>query len=102
MGGSGEAHFLMVAQIICSSLQLSFIYLNLSEILIPSGRFSCSSQVSYHIFVYYFITRIRTTRLAKRKLPTRFRQVLSIIVSRRTRHPKSMTIVPTQIKPGSV
>src|SRR6218665_3379219 len=73
----------------------------LSVILIPSGRFSCSSQVSYHIFVYYFITRKGATRLFKRKLPSRFRQVLSI-VSRRARHPISMTLVLTEIKPGSV
>jgi len=85
---------------ICSSVQLPFIYLNLSAILIPSGRFSCSSQVSYHIFVYYFITRIRATGPANRKLPSRFRQVLSI-VSRRTRHPISMTLVPTETKTGS-
>src|SRR6218665_4003035 len=84
---------------ICSSVQLPFIYLNLSAILVPSGRFSCRNQVSYHILVYYFITRTRTTRLAKRKLTSRFRQVLSI-VSRRTRRPISITLVP--IKPGSV
>src|SRR6218665_3876512 len=88
---------------VCSSVQLPFIYLNLSAILVPSGRFSCRSQVSCHILVYYFITRTRATRLAKRKLPSRFtsfRQVLSI-ASRRTRRPNSMTLVPTPIKPGS-
>src|SRR6218665_3755904 len=42
----------MVAPI-CSSVQLLFIYLNLSTILVPSGRFSCRSQVSYHIFVFF-------------------------------------------------
>src|SRR6218665_3128135 len=90
----------MVAPI-CSLVQLPFIYLNLSATLIFISRFSCSNRVSYHIFVYYFITRIRAIRLAKRKLPSGFRQVLTI-VSRRTRHPFSMTLVPTQIKPGSV
>jgi len=85
-------HFLIVAPI-CSSVLLPFIYLNLSAILIPSGRFSCKSQVSYHIIVYYCITRIRATRLAKRKPPSRFRQVLSL-ASRRTRHSISMTLVP--------
>src|SRR6218665_3935414 len=44
----------MVAPI-CSSVQLPFIYLNLSATLVPSSRFSCRSQVSYHTFVYYFI-----------------------------------------------
>jgi len=39
-------HFPMVAPI-CSSVQLPFIYLNLSATLVPSGRFSCRSQVSY-------------------------------------------------------
>src|SRR6218665_3622890 len=82
-----------------SSVQLPFIYLNLSAILVPSVRFSCRSYVWYHTF-YCFITRTRATRLAKRKLPSRFRQVLSI-VSRRTRCPISMTLVPTPIKPGS-
>ena len=53
---------------ICSSIQLPFIYLNLSTILVPSSRFICRSQVSYHIFVYYFITRTRATRLAKRNI----------------------------------
>src|SRR6218665_4221451 len=76
---------------ICSSVQLPFIYLNLSVILITSGRFSCSRQVSYHTFVYYFITRIRATGLAKRKLPLLFIQILSI-VSRRTRHPIGMPL----------
>ena len=59
-------HFPKIAPI-CSSVQLPFIYLNLSTILVHSGRFSCRSHVSYHIFVFfYFTTR---TRLAKRKLP---------------------------------
>src|SRR6218665_686682 len=70
----------MVAQI-CSSVQLSFIYLNLSKILVHSGRFSCRSQVSYRIFVYYFITRTRATRLAKCELPSRSRQVLTYSIS---------------------
>src|SRR6218665_2439449 len=83
----------MVAPI-CSSVQLPYIYLNLSTILVPSGRFNCRSQVSYHILVYYFITRTRTTRLANRKLPSLFRQVLSI-VSRRMRRPISIPLVPT-------
>src|SRR6218665_1375682 len=66
----------------------------------------CRSQVSYHIFLYYFITRIESKgnkagKTVQRKLPSRFRQVLST-VSCRTRHPISMTLVPTQIKPGSV
>jgi len=68
-------HFPMVAPIY-SSVQLLFIYFNLSTILVYSGRFSCRSQVSYHIFVYCFITRTRATRMAKRKLPSRSRQVL--------------------------
>src|SRR6218665_2484070 len=55
VGGSGDVYidvtFPMVAPI-CCSVQLPFIYLNLSAILVPSGRFSCSSQVSYHIFVF--------------------------------------------------
>src|SRR6218665_388941 len=93
-------HFPMVAPI-CSSVLLPFIHLNLSAVLIPSVRFSFCRHVSYHTFVYYFITRIRATRLARRKLPSRFRHVLTT-VSRRTRHPISMTLVPTQIKPGSV
>src|SRR6218665_2543398 len=80
----------------CSLVQLPFIYLNtcMSAILIPSGRFSYRSQLSYHIFIYCFLTRTRATRLVKRKLyvPSRFRQVLGI-VSRRTRHPISMTLV---------
>src|SRR6218665_328724 len=66
-----------------------------------SGQFSCRRQVSYHIFIFYFTARTRATRLAKRKLPSHFRQVLSI-VSRRTKRPISMTFVPTPIKPGSV
>src|SRR6218665_3786882 len=49
---------------ICTSVQLPFIYLNLFTILVPSSRFICRSQVSYHIFVYYFITRTRATGLA--------------------------------------
>ena len=49
-------YFPVVASI-CSSVQLSFIYLDLFGILVPSGRFSCRGQVSYIIFVYYFITR---------------------------------------------
>src|SRR6218665_2262211 len=40
MGGSGD-------------VQLPFIYLNLSAILVPSGRFSRKSQISYHIFVFF-------------------------------------------------
>src|SRR6218665_4050013 len=81
-------HFPMVAPI-CRSIQLPFIYLNLFPILVPSGRFSCRSQVSYHIFVcFYFTTRTRAIRLAKRKLYT-----LSI-VSRRARRPISLTLVP--------
>src|SRR6218665_1986665 len=93
----------MVAPI-CSSVQLPFIYLNLSTILVHSDRFSCRNKVSDHIFVYYFITRTRAKRLAKRKLPSRSRQVLRYIVfvSRRTRGPIGMTLVPTPMKPGSV
>jgi len=68
--------------------------LNLSAILVPSGRFSFRSQVLYHSFVYYFITRTRATRLAKRKLPSPFRQVLNMM-SRRTRRPISIILVPT-------
>src|SRR6218665_4032420 len=79
----------MVAQI-CSSVQLPFIYLNLSAILVPSERFSCRSQVSYHTLIFYFTTRTRAIRMAKRKLPSRLRQVLSIAI-RRTRYPISMT-----------
>src|SRR6218665_497207 len=89
MGGLGDVytiymylcHFPMVAPI-CSSVQLPFIYLKLSAVLVPNGRFSCRCQVSYHIFVYYFITRTRAKRLTKRKLHSRFRQVLSIVSSR--------------------
>src|SRR6218665_3945840 len=44
MGGSGEVYRLAT---ICSSVQLPFIYLNLSAILVSR------SQESYHIFVYY-------------------------------------------------
>src|SRR6218665_1658982 len=72
------------------------IYLNLSEILVPSGRFSCRNRESYHNLVYYFITRARATRLCKRKLPSRFIEVLSI-VSRKMRRPIIMTLVPTPI-----
>src|SRR6218665_247151 len=77
---------------ICSSVHLLFIYLNMSAILVPSGRFSCRSQVSYHIFFFYFTTRTRATRLVNRKLPSRSRQVLSTVVSRRTRRPISMAL----------
>ena len=88
-------HFPMVAPI-CRSVQLPFIYLNLFPILVPSGRFSCRSQVSYHIFVcFYFTTRTRAIRLGKRK-------PLSI-VSRRARRPISLTLgTPRPIKPGYV
>src|SRR6218665_2053015 len=87
------------------NLQLSSAVFHLFEsVRNPSstGRFSYKSQVSYHIFVYYFITRTRATRLTKHKLPSRFRQVLSAM-SRRTRRPISMglLVVPTSIKPGS-
>src|SRR6218665_3110184 len=58
----------------------------MSAILVPSGRFSCRNQVSYHISVYYFITRTRATTLAKPKLPSPFRQVLSIGSRRTSRH----------------
>src|SRR6218665_1774180 len=82
---------------IAPNLQLSSAAFHLFESvrnpIVPSGRFSCRSQVSYHILVYYFITRTRATRLAKHKLPSRFRQVLRI-VSRRTRRPISMSLVP--------
>src|SRR6218665_1349109 len=62
----------MVAPI-CSWVLLPFIYLNLSAILVPSGRFSCRSQVSYHYFVlFYFTKRTRATRLVKRKVPNFF------------------------------
>src|SRR6218665_1958452 len=53
----------MVARI-DSSFQLPFTYLNLSKILVPIiliCRFTCRSQISYHIFVYYFIIRTRPT-----------------------------------------
>ena len=93
-------HFPMVASI-WSSVQLPFIYFNLFAILVHSSQFSCRSQVSNHIFACYFITRTRASKLAKRNLPSRFRQVFSI-VSRRTRRPIRMTLVPTPIKPGSV
>jgi len=79
----------MAASIIVSSVQLPFICLNLSAILFRSGRFSCRSQVSCHVFVYYFITKTRATRLAKRKLPLRFRQSLEHS-DRRTRRPNGM------------
>src|SRR6218665_1923412 len=58
MEGSGDVTFPWYLPI-CTSVQLPFIYLNLSAILVPSGRFSCRSQVSYHIFVYYFIAKTR-------------------------------------------
>jgi len=70
------------------------------------GRFSCRSKVSYHIFVYYFITRTRAKRLDKRKPPSRSRQVLRevvyiVCVSHRTRRPIGMTLVPTPSRSGS-
>src|SRR6218665_493395 len=52
VGGSGDVYFPMVAAI-CSSVQLPFIYLNLSAILVSIGGFSCRSQVSYHIFILF-------------------------------------------------
>src|SRR6218665_2428003 len=58
-------------------------------ILVPSGRFSCGSQVSYHIFVcFYFTTRTMTTRLAKLEHSEPY-------IARR---PISMTLVPRPIK----
>ena len=69
-------HFPMVAPI-CRSVQLPFIYLNLSAILVPSGLFSCRTQVSYHILVFYF-----TTKQGQQDWPN-----------------VSMTLVPRPIKP---
>src|SRR6218665_838232 len=86
----------MVAPI-CSSIQLPFIYLNLSAILVPIGRFSCRSQVSYHIFVFF-------TSLQEQG-PQGWPNVSyleHIIMSRRARRPISMTLVPRPIKPGYV
>src|SRR6218665_1444836 len=81
MGGSGNVY--------SPNVQLSSAVFHLFESdrnPSSSGRFSCRSQVSHHVFVYYIITRTRATRLTKFKLPSRFRQVLST-VSRRTRRP---------------
>ena len=54
MGGSGDVY--------SPNLQhsrLPFIYLNLSAILIPSGRFSCSRQmVAKYLIMSSFITSL--------------------------------------------
>src|SRR6218665_1247355 len=58
------------------------IYLNLSAILVPSGRFSCRSQVSYHIFVFLLHYKNKGHKVGQAKA------TLSI-VSRRARRPFS-------------
>src|SRR6218665_3714789 len=79
----------MVAPI-CSSVQLPFIYLNLSTILVPSVRFSCRSQVSYHIFVCF-------TSLQE-QAPQGWPNVSYLEhSSRKARCPISVTLVPRPI-----
>src|SRR6218665_872149 len=85
----------MVAPI-CSSVQLPFIYLNLSAILVPSDRFSCRSHLWYHIFVFFTSLQEQGPQVWPNV------SYLEHIVSRRARRPISMTLVPRPIKPGYV